>query len=142
MAHFCRFHFSLGLKLFILPILNFCCASNLSFQPFPIFVGAFPSRFNSFSVANLVKNLRFSSNLSNFLLKSHKIQHFFINANSKLSFFYVILYSVLRKATIIKIEKNISSNELKLDLKQETESHENVNRDADRTGAALPQGNK
>ena len=53
--------------------------------------------------------------------------------------FYVILHSDLRKATIIKIEINISSNELKLDLKQETESNENVNRDADRTGVSFPE---
>ena len=35
--------------------------------------GRSPSRFSHFSVANLVKNLRFHSSMNNFLLKSHKI---------------------------------------------------------------------
>ena len=78
MAHFCRLHFSLGLKRFISFTSNFRCASNLSFRPFSFFVGAFPSRFSNFSVANIVKNLRYPTYLNNFLLKSHKIQHFFI----------------------------------------------------------------
>ena len=76
MAHFCRFYFSLGLKWFILPVLNFHRASNLSFQPFSFFVGAIPSRFSRFSVANLLLFLSFCAALTR---KLHKSIIFYMN---------------------------------------------------------------
>lgn len=100
MAHFTRFHFSLGLKSLISSISNFRWASNHPFQPFSFFIGPQIAHFSRFRFQITRKDSQNSSISYHFAQELHK-NLIFLSLFASYCHIFCIFASCLEETTIL-----------------------------------------